>query len=345
VFTQGYDQDALNAFSAFVLNPAIAFPVGQHSPQSSLDDRGVGLYGQGTITFGRKLDLIMGARLDHERKRATLDTFFAPQIAAPTHVDAERNFSAVSPHVTGAYRIQAEKMVYASVGRGFKAGGFNAASPAGTEAFGEEHAWHIESGVKTAWAEGRLTANLAFFHIDWQDLQLNVPNPAVPAQFYVANVGAARSTGIEVELNARPLAGVDLFGVIGYTHARFGDLSRSSGVDVSHNDLPSTPPYTASLGTQLSRSINARATVYARADVAFYGSFFYDDFNSAAEDAYSLVNLRAGIRGRVVFAEAWTKNAFDTRYIPLAFPYGSPSGFVGEMGRPRTFGLTAGVTF
>jgi hypothetical protein len=85
--------------------------------------------------------------------------------------------------------------------------------------------------------------------------------------------------------------------------------------------------------------------VYGRGDASFYGSFFYDDFNSTSQDAYSLVNLRAGVRGRLVFVEAWTKNAFDTRYIPLAFQYGSPSGFIGEMGRPRTFGLTVGVTF
>jgi hypothetical protein len=31
----------------------------------------------------------------------------------------------------------------------------------------------------------------------------------------------------------------------------------------------------------------------------------------------------------------------------VAFAYGplAPSGFIGEMGRPRTFGLNAGVTF
>ena len=45
--------------------------------------------------------------------------------------------------------------------------------------------------------------------------------------------------------------------------------------------------------------------------------------------------------------EAWIRNAFDTKYIPLAFAYGqlAPSGFIGEMGRPRTFGVSAGVGF
>jgi iron complex outermembrane receptor protein len=80
-------------------------------------------------------------------------------------------------------------------------------------------------------------------------------------------------------------------------------------------------------------------------DATFYGSFFYDDFNSTKQDAYGLTDLRAGVRAKYIFVELWTRNAFDTRYIPIAFPYGSPSGFVGEMGAPRTFGIRGGVTF
>ncbi len=79
----------------------------------------------------------------------------------------------------------------------------------------------------------------------------------------------------------------------------------------------------------------------------FYGSFEYDEFNSAGQDAYSLANFRGGVRGKYVFAEAWIRNAFDTRYVPIALPFFGvgPSGFIGENGRPRTFGVSAGLTF
>ena len=49
-----------------------------------------------------------------------------------------------------------------------------------------------------------------------------------------------------------------------------------------------------------------------------------------------------------MFVEAWIRNAFDTQYIPIAFQYDrslAPSGFIGEMGRPRTFGVNVGVSF
>jgi len=41
------------------------------------------------------------------------------------------------------------------------------------------------------------------------------------------------------------------------------------------------------------------------------------------------------------------RNAFDTRYVPLAFAYTglAPSGFIGEPGAPRTFGVRLGMTF
>ena len=346
-FTQNYDQDAVNNFSPYVLSPSLAFPVSQHSPQSALDDRGVGAFGQGTVTFRQRLDLTLGARLDYESKDGRLDTFYAPAIAPTIHVDVTRTFSNVSPQAALAYRFTPQRMAYASVGSGFKAGGFNPASPAGNESYAEERTWNVEGGVKTSWAGGRASANAAVFSIDWSDLQLNLPNLNVPGQFYIANVGGARSTGAEVEVNARPHAAIDLFASAGLTHARFSAGSISSGLNVSGNRLPGTPDYTASVGAQLARAVGAAATLYGRAEAAFYGGFKYDDANAAGQDAYALTNARAGVRGRRLFGEAWVRNAFDTRYVPIAFAYGSlaPSGFIGEPGRPRTFGISGGVTF
>ena len=102
----------------------------QHSPQSALDDFGVGVFGQGTVTSTTPSISTAGARLDYESKEAMLDNFSVPAIAVPATVDAEESFSNVSPQFSMAYRLQPDKTVYATVARGFKAGGFNAASPA-----------------------------------------------------------------------------------------------------------------------------------------------------------------------------------------------------------------------
>jgi iron complex outermembrane recepter protein len=345
LFTQNYDQDAINSYAPFVVAP-IPIALTQHSPLASLEDFGVGLFGQATFSFNERLDVIAGARFDYESKKATLDTFFDQPIAPRVTVDGDENFANVSPQGSVIYRYSSDVSFYGTLGRGFKAGGFNPGSPVGSEAYGAEQTWNGEGGVKSLWANGRVSANAAVFVINWDDLQLNVPNPAVPGQFYITNIGGAVSRGVEFELGARAAQGVDLFTSLGYTHAQFSDGSLSSGLDVSGNDVPNTPKYTASLGAQYSRDIGV-ATLQGRADVVFYGSFQYDDANTLGQDAYSLVNLRLGASSRRLTGELFLRNAFDTRYIPFAFAYGplAPSGFVGEMGAPRTFGVSVGVRF
>jgi pesticin/yersiniabactin receptor len=213
-------------YAPFLFAP---FAVSQHTPRSSLDDFGVDVFGQGTITLGERLDLIAGARVDHEDKSATLESFFDQPIAPSSLIDADKSFSNVSPQVSLAYRVQPDARVYATVGRGYKAGGFNSASPAGSEAYGEEQTWHVEGGAKALWANGRISTNAAVFYIDWNDLQLNVPNPAVPAQFDIANVGGAVSRGVELEVNARAAPGVNLFTAVGFTRA-YGRDARSTHI-------------------------------------------------------------------------------------------------------------------
>jgi iron complex outermembrane receptor protein len=347
LFTQDYAQDAVNTFAPYTLSPVLPVAVDQHSPLAALEDAGLGAYGQGTLSIDGTWDVSVGARVDTERKTARIDTYYEPLVAPPTAVDEARTFTDVSPQASVAYRVAPGRTIYGSAGRGFKAGGFNAASPRGSEAYGEEHAWNLEAGLKTTWVNGRLSVNAAAFRIIWDDMQLNVPNPMVPAQFYIANVGGARSSGLEVELNARPATGFDLFASGGLTRARFEQGSAAGGVDVSGNDLPNAPRYTVSLGAQLSQPVGAGSLCFGRADVVFSGAYHYDEANLEGQDAYSLVNLRAGVKARGFVAEAWIRNAFDTRYIPVAFAFPglAPSGFVGENGHPRTFGVSVGFAF
>ena len=347
LFSQKYEQDAANRFAPFVLSPFLPFETSQVS-LAELDDTGVGLYGNGTFSIDR-LDVTLGARFDRENRKADLSSLLvAPNITSiPVTVEEEESFSNVSPQAAVSFRLTSDAMAYGSVTGGFKAGGFNPASPAGQEVYGEEKSWNLEGGLKSSWAGRRVTANVAVFTIDWSDLQLNLPNPSVPGQFYISNVGSARSSGVEVEVNSRARDGVDLFATFGYTRARFGSGTISSGVSVADNDIPNTPDYTASFGAQLSRALTPAVTLYGAGEAVLYGGFKYDDLNLAGQDAYSLANFRGGARGRRLFVEGWLRNAFDTHYVPVAFAYGqlAPSGFIGESGRPRTFGLTAGISF
>jgi len=362
-FTQNYNQDAQNTYSPLLLSlqfqAPIPFSLVETSPRAELDDVGIGAYGQGTVTIGEKLDLIAGLRVDYEKKEAALMTFttvappfdsgaiMLPPMPPATVLDDERDFTDVSPRFAAAYRVNPASTVYGAVTRGYRAGGFNPASLPGTEVYEEEHSWNIEGGLKTLWANGRVLTNASVFRIDWEDMQLNLPNQFVPGQFYIANAGSSASTGVELEVNARAAQGIDVFGSFGYTHARFDDGVLIGTTDVGGNEIFNTPDFTSAFGVQLSHMLRPGMTVFGRAETSVHGAFFYDEANTEGQDTYSLTHLRGGIRFGLVVVEAWLRNAFDEKYIPVAFAYDSfaPSGFVGEMGAPRTFGVNLGVAF
>ena len=347
VFTQGYEQDAVNSYSPFVLSQFINFGVQSHSPQSSLDDWGVGGYGRGTFTFKSNYDLALGVRVDHENKQADLNTFYSPPIAPPVTNSLENSFNDVSPQATFAYRSPQGPMFYVTAAKGFKAGGFNPVALPGSESYGVETSWNYEGGVKTTFANDRLSLNGDVFFIQWDDMQVNVPNPFVPGQFYIANAGSSSSKGVEFELATRLFAGCDFFAGTGYTNARFDDGTFSNGVAVGGNRISNAPLYSVDFGGQYSTALNSKMSAFARAEVVVRGEYFYDDANTQSQDAYTISNFRGGVRGRYLFGEMWIRNAFNANYIPVAFAYPglAPSGFVGEMGAPRTFGARVGVTF
>ena len=126
-----------------------------------------------------------------------------------------------------------------------------------------------------------------------------------------------------------------MFSAHGYTRARFSDGSAAGGLSVAGNTIPYAPDYTATIGTQLSREVRAGVSIYGRAEAVFHGAFHYDEANTVTQEGYSLANLRGGVRGRILFAEAWVRNAFDTFYVPVALPLAfTASGCGGGAGSP-----------
>ena len=353
IFTQNYQQDAVNNYAPFVLSPFIPFPVSATSPLARLDDVGVGAYARTTLTVCDKLDFIAGLRGDYENKAANLTTSYSPVISPTVTTSPSKDCSAITPQFGLDYRITSNAIVYTTISRGYKAGGFNPTAPSpASEAYGQETSWSYELGAKTTWLDNRLSVNLDFFYIDWHNLQLNLPTGT---QYYIANAGSADSKGVELELNLRPITGWDIFGGVGYTDARFLSGSTAihtdpfgvnSTVNVGGNHLIYAPEFTANAGSQYTWQLCKAAAVYARAEVIVYGDYWYNAANTASQNSYSLANFRAGLRGHHWFAEGWINNAFDTHYVPIAFEYpNGRSGLLGESSTPLTFGLRAGLNF
>lgn len=344
-FEQDYKEKSVNAIS-------VPVPMNVTSPLARLEDLGVGAYAKATMTALDIWDIGLGIRLDHEKKEADISTFSDPAYTPPMSLITDRDFTELSPQLSIARHLTKGKMIYGSISRGYRAGGFNPASPPGKEDYDEETSWNYEAGIKTSWLEDHLRVNMALFHIEWDHMQLNLPYGQT---YFIDNAGDAESSGVELELTARPLVNWDIFGSLGYNRTRFGSGSTSirtgadgvnSEIGVGGNDLIYAPEFTANAGTRYSWHIRPDSTVFIQAEVTGTGEYFYNTANTESQGSCWITSIRAGYENSNWFAEVWAKNLFDKEYIPVAFEFpNGQSGFVGENGAPRTIGIRAGLNF
>lgn len=121
-----------------------------------------------------------------------------------------------------AYNSNAGFLAYAGFSRGFKSGGFNldpAAAALGADPrFNSEKVNAYEAGIKTEFANGRVRANLAVFHMDMSDFQVL---DFTGVQFQTFNVASAKSTGAELEMTGQFDGGFAVNLAVTYADARY----------------------------------------------------------------------------------------------------------------------------
>ncbi len=104
-------------------------------------------------------------------------------------------------------------------------------------------------GAKSEWLDGRMIANLALYYILVDDFQ--VTRRVGLTSFTVLNAQAVTSRGLDLDVVARPLEGLDLIAGLGYIDARFDRfrVARTSE-RFDGNDIQLVPPYTFSVAMQ-----------------------------------------------------------------------------------------------
>ncbi|MFN3817452.1 TonB-dependent receptor [Blastomonas sp.] len=123
-----------------------------------------------------------------------------------------------------AYNSNNGFLAYAGFSRGFKSGGFNldpaAAANGNDPRFNSEKVDAYEAGIKTEFANGRIRANLALFHMDMTDFQVL---EFTGVQFQTFNVASAKSTGAELEMFGQFDSGISVNLAVTYANARYPD--------------------------------------------------------------------------------------------------------------------------
>lgn len=335
-------KEDLDIYSAFDNNMP-PYPRFLDARNTDVSYKGYAMFAQGTYTLFDKLHLTAGLRYDHtdlegnQRYRNTM-------MGTDLRYGASSADDEVLPKVSVAYDITDTVMGYATVSKGYLSGGYDYATASSKEGFAydPEYSWNYEVGLKTSWLDNKLSANLALFYIDMTDKQVSEMD-ATGLAMVMSNAGKAHSMGAELELTARPLQGLELFGGLGVTRAKIDEWKAFDGAseyDYKGKYLPNVPRTTYNAGVQYTHT----SGFWGRAEVVGTGKFYHDAKNEITESAYDLVNLRLGYTGDMFDVTLWCKNLFDKEYNNVRFAYPGIGMAVFE-GDPRQIGLTVAYKF
>jgi len=127
--------------------------------------------------------------------------------------------------VTLDWKVTDDTLVYLTLGRGYKAGGFNTPTTMGSAApYDAETVDAIEIGTKNILFDGRVTLNLTAFMYDYQDYQFSKLDGFASL---VDNLDAD-VRGVEIEAVWAPIDGLRLNAQIGYLDT---EITEGSSID------------------------------------------------------------------------------------------------------------------
>ena len=345
-------------FSGFL--PPGTFPALSSSSVSDENTRNWAGFGSLGFDLTDQLALTLSGRYSYERKQAKV-------IAGANSFNESRSFNNFTPKIALDYQISDDAMVYASVAKAVKAGGFNTpVSAAGTEApkpseraYDEERSMNYEIGVKSAWLDNRVTTNLAVFYIKWKDQIVRALGGASGRAILNQNAGESSSRGFEFELAVKPAKNWDIAAGLAYTDAHYDKYTFPAlslfgfNPKLDGNDMQFVSKWTANTSVQyVQPSAFDNFDWKTRLDVMYQSEQAVQAVdNIGVLPDRTIVNLRSGLENNNYKVTFWVNNLFDNDEsiggVTLPNPANPAVGFQGLIQGPkeRTYGITASVKF
>jgi iron complex outermembrane receptor protein len=326
------------------------------------DNKAYAVYGQGTWTpggFDERLHLTAGVRWSRDKRQATLQDRITQANGTVNVLPAGKgnnSFSNVSPTFIVAYDIAQTASAYAKVSRGYKSGGFNVRASTTqrfNEGFGPEKLTAYEIGLKSDLFDRHLRLNMAVFHANYRDIQLNMQtDPTNPTRTDVLNAGKARIYGAEIDLVAKPMDGLTLSASYGYTNAKYQRIESVTGQNIADNFVfTNIPRNSVTTGVEYefaqtsfgnftaAVNYNYQARAYASSNdkrliLPDYG--LLDARLTLSDIPVGKANLRLSL---------WGHNLTDKEYLLFQGSVGLPTSAGAIYGEPRSYGLDLTASF
>lgn len=313
------------------------------------------VYGEGTYKFSQKLSFTAGGRYSYDAKHWRGCIATSPLAALPdfslcnvsnTNPD-NRNFDAFTPHFVLDYQATNDVLLYTSVTKGFRSGGWNFTDATSYHSgFGPESIWSYEGGAKTQLFNRRLLFNLAGYYADYNKLQIRVQDGPFLA---VRNAGAARIYGVEFETNLRPTDRFSLSLVGAYLNAEYTEFpTQANGVPVNYSGkrLNRSPEWNITATGQYDLLLPSNlGTLTPRIEYRYTSETFYsnDNVQPLGAGPVDIVNLRLKYQfdGKPWNLTAYVDNVTNNQYRTYAILGNLPGQVASLYSDPRIFGIRA----
>ena len=231
------------AILASELSDLAASRVGDYQQNSE----SLAVFGQGTWHLQENLHVTLGLRYTKESKKAQRSLYlseYGTETALDPVADAgkialqkaifnisdfdiqdDKTVENLSPSFKAQYDLSDDAMLYASVSKAFKSGGFGETGGIDKFDFDDEEALAFEVGGKFHVMDGRGTLNFALFHTGYKDLQVSA---FVGDAFVVDNAAEATSQGVEVDGVFRVTEALTMTASMAYLDATYDEFENAS---------------------------------------------------------------------------------------------------------------------
>ncbi|MFV3074066.1 TonB-dependent receptor [Niveispirillum fermenti] len=303
-------------------------------------------FGQLSYRFDSGLEVTGALRYDVDDRHQT-------DLVAAGNPEYDQTFRSWQPKLSLSYFFEADQMVYATVGKGFRSGGFNPQERI-TRVYDKEENWNYEAGFKTSLMDRRMVLNGAAFYTRITDRQVYILDLINSAQTLANPIPKAEVYGAELEMTARPLRGLDLSASIGLTDSKivsyrtdvFAGLPVAG--DFTGNKLPQVAGLSYALSAQYAFDLTDEATLTPRLEWNGSGGRYYWEIdNQARRSAISLVNARLTLDYDALSVTAYAENLFKEDYILeyVAMEWSGAAGNFSAAAPGRRIGIKARFDF
>lgn len=268
----------------------------------------------------------------------------------------------VSPRLVLDYKVTPNVMVFGSLAKGYKAGGYNSVQVASE--FENEDVWNFETGIKSVFPDARVTLNASAYYYIYDNKQAitlidEVDGSGIPQ--YLVDTSDEGAWGIDVDAQWRPMDQLRLYANVAFIDATYKDKVTRGTDPLDLSGEPTGEPYfSAALGASYGWALGAAGDLELSGRYAYRGESRCNADSErqgtcALQSAFEVGEATQRLDLRLAWTSAndtfglaaYGTNVLDDQYVTGINPlttdtFGTPFASISE---PRVWSVEATISF